>query len=64
MQVCQDSREVACTFNCRAGCCLDADTDFGRDNMSQAGLAKTGGAIKENMVERFTPAFGGSNGDF
>jgi len=55
----QDSGQVSGALDGGAGCRLDVDAYFDGDDTGQAGLAQAGRPVKQDMVYRLPPAFGG-----
>ena len=53
-QIGKNSGKVAGAFDGGARCCLDINADLSGNNMGQAGLAETGRAVEQYMVEGFT----------
>ncbi len=59
----QNSRQVTGAFDSRSRGNLDVYAHLGGHDVGQGGLAQSGRSVKQQMVQRFIPAFGGGNSD-
>ena len=60
-EVGQDSGQVAGAFDSGSGGCFNVNAYLGGNDMRQTGLAEAGRPVKQDMVDRLTPAFSRGN---